>query len=102
MRIKKSSRTVRLCNSVAIELRPNKIGFARDNHPHSTGNLLAPDSLSETIVLSVERPFIETCEIKDGIPQSLTWNSATADGYAAYHASAFNHGDTFPKFAGVD
>ena len=95
MRIEESGSAIKRYNSVATELRSDKMGFARHNHPNSSGNLLPADLLSETIVLSVERPFVEACHIKDGIPQSLTRNSATVDGGSAYHGT-FNDGDPFP------
>src|SRR5437868_1193483 len=78
------------------------MGFARDNRPHATGDLLSVDLLSKTVLLPVERPFIEACQIENCIPHGLAWNRATVDGTAPKHSVALDDDDTFSQFRRVD
>ena len=79
MGIDKSRDAFECCNTIVVELSPDKLGLAAHNHLHPARNVIRGDVFSRAKVSSVERSFVEAGEIKDGMPESLAWYRTAMD-----------------------
>ena len=89
-------------HAVALQLRANHFGLARDDGAHAEGKILHRNVVLAAIVVAVESLHGVAGQLEDGFADAFAGNGAGVHADAANHQRAINHGDALAELRGAN